>query len=218
MTKLTKEPRASLKNRSRLVHLGRDAEQSQRFVNVPPYRGSTVLYPDVATLKSRAQRYTYGTHGTPTTDALSSAWSDISGGAGTVLVPSGLSAIVVSLMAALGAGDHLLMTDSAYGPGRAFANATLRRMGIETTYYDPCIGAGIEALMRPNTRAILTESPGSQSLEIQDVPAIAEVAHAHGACVIMDNTWATPLFFPPHAHGVDMAVEARTKYPSGPPD
>ncbi len=215
MAKLTDETRASLKNRSRLVHLGREGEHSQRFVNVPPYRGSTVLYPDVATLKSRAQRYTYGTHGTPTTDALSSAWSDISGGAGTVLVPSGLSAIVVSLMAALGAGDHLLMTDSAYGPGRAFANATLRRMGIETTYYDPCIGAGIEALMRPNTRAILTESPGSQSLEIQDVPAIAEVAHAHGACVIMDNTWATPLFFPPHAHGVDMAVEAGTKYLSG---
>jgi cystathionine beta-lyase len=215
MTKLTEETRASLKSRSRLVHLGRDVEQSQGFVNVPPFRGSTVLYPDVATLKSRAQRYTYGTHGTPTTEALCSAWTDISGAAGTVLVPSGLAAIVVALMTALGAGDHVLITDSVYAPARAFANETLKRMGIETTYFDPTVGAGIEALMRANTKAVLTESPGSQTLEVQDVPAIAEVAHARGACVLMDNTWATPLFFPPHAHGVDMAIEAGTKYLSG---
>jgi len=215
MAKLTDQTRASLRSRSRLVHLGRDSEQSQGFVNLPPFRGSTVLYPDVATLKSRSQRYTYGTHGTPTTEALCAAWSDISGAAGTVLVPSGLSAIVVALMTALGAGDHLLMTDSAYAPARAFANKTLKRMGIETTYYDPEIGAGIAALMRPNTKAVLTESPGSQTFEIQDVPAIAEVARARGACVLMDNTWATPLFFAPHAHGVDMAIEAGTKYLSG---
>ena len=215
MAKLTDQTRASLRSRSRLVHLGRDSAQSQGFVNLPPFRGSTVLYPDVATLKSRKQRYTYGTHGTPTTEALCAAWSDISGAAGTVLVPSGLSAIVVALMTALGAGDHLLMTDSAYAPARAFANATLKRMGIETTYYDPEIGAGIAGLMRPNTKAVLTESPGSQTFEIQDVPAIAEVAHAHGACVLMDNTWATPLLFSPHAHGVDMAIEAGTKYLSG---
>src|SRR5271157_5028528 len=215
MTKLSPETRASLRSRTRLVHLGRDSEQSQGFVNLPPFRGSTVLYPDTATLKSRNQRFTYGTHGTPTTEALCAAWSDISGAAGTVLVPSGLSAIVVALMTALGAGDHLLMTDSAYAPARAFANKTLKRMGIETTYYDPEIGAGIAALMRPNTKAVLTESPGSQTFEIQDVPAIAGVAHAHDACVLMDNTWATPLFFAPHAHGVDMAIEAGTKYLSG---
>jgi cystathionine beta-lyase len=215
MTKISDQTRASLRGRTRLVHLGHDSEQSQGFINLPPFRGSTVLYPDVATLKSRAQRYTYGTHGTPTTDALCSAWSDIAGAAGTVLVPTGLAAIVVALMTALSAGDHLLMTDSAYGPSRTFANKTLKRMGIETTYYDPCIGPGIAALMRPNTRAVLTESPGSQTLEIQDVPAIAEVAHARGACVIMDNTWATPLFFAPHAHGVDLAAEAGTKYLSG---
>ena len=213
--KLTDETRASLKSRTRLVHLGRDREQSQGFVNLPPFRGSTVLYPDASTLKSRQQRYTYGTHGTPTTEALCAAWTDIAGAAGTVLVPSGLAAIVVALMTALSAGDHLLVTDSAYAPARAFANATLKRMGIETTYYDPEIGAGIEALMRPNTKAVLTESPGSQSFEIQDVPAIAEIARAHGACVLMDNTWATPLFFSPHAHGVDMAIEAGTKYLSG---
>ncbi len=215
MKKLTDEAKHKLRSRSRLVHLGRDAETTLGFVNVPPFRGSTVLFPDVATLKSRKQRYTYGTHGTPTTDALSEAWSAISGAAGTVLVPSGLAAIVVSLMTALSAGDHLLMTDSAYQPARNFCNATLKRMGVETTYYDPLVGSGIAALMRPNTKAVFVEAPGSQSLEVQDIPAIAAAAHAHGACVVADNTWATPLFFSPHAHGVDMAVEAGTKYLSG---
>jgi cystathionine beta-lyase len=215
MAKLSDETRANLRRRSRLVNLGRDAEFSQGFVNVPPFRGSTVLYPDVATLKSGAQRFTYGRRGTPTTAALSSAWTDLSGAAGTVLVPSGLAAIAGSLMTALGAGDHLLMSDSVYGPGRIFADKTLSRMGIETTYYDPCAGAAVEALMRPNTRAVFTESPGSNTFEVQDIPAIAEVAHAHGACLILDNTWATPLFFSPHAHGADMAVEAGTKYLSG---
>ena len=215
MAKLTDETRASLRRRSRLVNLGRDAGFSQGFINVPPFRGSTVLYPNVATLKNRAQRFTYGTRGTPTTEALCSAWTDVCGAAGTVLVPSGLAGIVVALMTALSAGDHMLMTDSVYEPSRAFADKALRRFGIETTYYDPTIGAGIDALMRPNTRAVLTESPGSQTLELQDIPAIAEVAHARGACVILDNTWATPLFFSPHAHGVDLAVEAGTKYLSG---
>jgi cystathionine beta-lyase len=215
MAKLTDETRAKLGRSSRLVNLGRDAEYSQGFINVPPFRGSTVLYPDVATLKSRAQRFTYGTRGTPTTEALCSAWSDLSGAAGTVLLPSGLAAVVVALMTALSAGDHLLMTDSVYEPSRAFADKALRRFGIETTYYDPTIGAGIDALMRPNTKAVLTESPGSQTLELQDIPAIAEVAHARGACVILDNTWGTPLFFSPHAHGADLTVEAGTKYLSG---
>jgi len=215
MKKLTNETRKTLRGRTRLVHLGRDSETSQGFVNLPPFRGSTVLYPDVATLLSRNQRYTYGTHGTPTTDALKEAWTDISGAAGTVLVPSGLAAIAVALMTALSAGDHLLMTDAAYRPARNFADVSLKRMGVETTYHDPAIGAGIAELMRPNTRAIFTEAPGSQSLDMQDVPAIAAAAHAHGVCVIMDNTWATPLFFSPHAHGVDMAVEAGTKYLSG---
>jgi cysteine-S-conjugate beta-lyase len=215
MKKLTDETRKTLRGRSRLVHLGRDTEQSQGFVNMPPFRGSTVLYPDVATLHSRKQRYTYGTHGTPTTDALKEAWTDISGAAGTVLVPSGLAAIIVALMTALNAGDHLLMTDAAYRPARNYAQMSLTRMGIETTYYDPAIGAGIAELIRPNTKAILTEAPGSQSLDMQDIPAIAAAAHARGVCVIMDNTWATPLFFSPHAHGADMAVEAGTKYLSG---
>ena len=182
---------------------------------MPPFRGSTVLYPDVAALKSQEQRYAYGRHATPTTDALCAAWTDLSGAAGTVLVPSGVAAVAGALITALSAGDHLLMTDAVYSPSRGFANKTLKRMGIETTYYDPEIGAGIESLMRPNTRAVLIESPGSQSFEIQDAPAIAAVAHAHGACVLMDNTWATPLFFPPYAHGVDISIEFGTKYLSG---
>jgi cystathionine beta-lyase len=215
MAKLTDETRASLRRRSRLVNLGRDAEFSQGFINVPAFRGSTVLYPDVATLKNRAQRFTYGTRGTPTTEALCSAWTDLSGAAGTVLVPSGLAAVIVALMTALSAGDHLLVTDSVYEPTRTFADKALRRFGIETSYYDPTIGAGIDALIRPNTKAVLAESPGSQTLEVQDIPAIAEVTHSRGACMILDNTWATPLFFSPHAHGVDLAIEAGTKYLSG---
>jgi cystathionine beta-lyase len=212
---LTADTKSKLRFRSRLAQLGRDGQVSQGFVNVPPFRGSTVLYPDVATLKSRTQRYTYGTHGTPTTDALTEAWSDISGAAGTILVPSGLAAIAVALMTALAAGDHLLMTDAAYFPARNFAENVLARMGVETTYYDPMIGAGIADLLRPNTKAVFTEAPGSQTLTMQDIPAISDAAHARGVCVIMDNTWATPLFFSPHARGVDMAVEAGTKYLSG---
>jgi cysteine-S-conjugate beta-lyase len=201
--------------RTRLVHSGHDVETSRGFVNVPAFRGSTVLYPDAASLKNINQRYTYGTHGTPTTDALASAWSELAGAAGTAMTPSGLAAIAMALQAALKSGDHLLMTDSAYFPARRFAERVLRPLGIETTYYDPAIGAEIGALIRENTRAILTEAPGSQSLEMQDIPAIAEAAHARNVCVIMDNTWATPIFFPPHARGVDIAIEAGTKYLSG---
>jgi cystathionine beta-lyase len=215
MKKLSDETRKRLRGRSRLVHLGRDAEISQGFVNVPPFRGSTVFYPDVATLKSRKQRFTYGTRGTPTTEVLTEAWSEISGAAGTVLLPSGLAAIAVALMTALRAGDHLLMTDAAYFPSRNFAEKALRRMGVETTYYDPAIGAGIAELIRPETKAVLAEAPGSQSLEMQDIPAISAAARARGVCVIIDNTWASPLLFPPHARGADLAVEAGTKYLSG---
>jgi len=215
MAKLTDETRASLRRRSRLVALGRDGELSHGFVNLPAFRGSTVLYPDVETLKKGGQRFTYGRRGTPTTQALAAAWTDLSSAAGTMLVPSGIAAITSALMATLSAGDHLLMSDSVYGPSRFLANTTLKRLGIETEYYDPRIGAGIDELMRPNTTTIFAESPGSETFEVQDIPAIAAVAHARGACLILDNTWATPLFFPPHAHGVDIAIEAGTKYLSG---
>jgi cystathionine beta-lyase len=146
---------------------------------------------------------------------LCEAWSEIAGAAGTVLVPTGLFAIIASLTTALSAGDHLLMTDAVYQPARYYCDTILKRMGVETTYYDPAIGAGIGALMRSNTRAVFVEAPGSESLDMQDVPAIAAIGRERGACIIMDNTWATPLFFSPHAHGVDLAIDAGTKYLSG---
>ena len=216
MTKSTPQSREKMRARTKLVHAGRDPSEQFGFVNTPIYRGSTVLQPTLAALEQRhGKRFFYGTHGTPTTEALEAAWTEIAGAAGTVLTPSGLAAISLALLTALKAGDHLLVSDSAYLPTRTFCDGFLARMGVETTYYDPLVGAGIEALMRPNTRAVLVEAPGSQSFEMQDIPTIAEVAHAKNACVIMDNTWATPLFFPPHERGVDLAVEAGTKYLSG---
>jgi cystathionine beta-lyase len=215
MAKLSDETRKRLKSRTRLVTAGRNPEEQFGFVNTPIYRGSTVLYPDTASLKGPRPRFSYGTKGTPTTEALEQAWTDIAGAAGTVLAPSGLAAITLALMTALKAGDHLLVTDSAYLPTRHFCDTVLARMGVETTYYDPLAGAGVEEMIRANTTTILVEAPGSQSFEMQDIPAIAEVAHRNGMCVVMDNTWATPLFFPPHERGVDLAIEAGTKYLGG---
>lgn len=201
--------------RTRLVHLGRDPSEQHGFVNTPIYRGSTVLYPDTATFNARKARYTYGTQGTPTRESLESAWSGLAGAADTVLSPSGLAAVTVGLLAACEAGAHLLVPDSVYRPTRIFCDGFLTRFGVETTYYDPLIGAGIRDLFRPNTKAVFTEAPGSQTFEMQDIPAIAAAAHAWDACVLMDNTWATPLLFPPHERGVDIAIEAGTKYLSG---
>ena len=215
MSKLTKETKSGLREGTRLVHAGREPQDQYGFVNTPIYRGSTVLFPTVASLKDSDAPFTYGTKGTPTTKALEGAWTELSNAAGTVLAPTGLAAIALALMTAVKAGDHILVTDSAYGPTRHFCDTVLTRMGVKTTYYDPLLGAAIASLFRPDTTAVLVEAPGSQSFEMQDVPAIAQVAHAHGACVIMDNTWATPLFFPPHQRGVDLAVEAGTKYLSG---
>ncbi len=214
MSKSPSKP-ADLGERTRLVHAGRDPSEQHGFVNTPIYRGSTVLFPTTDDLLHRRGRYSYGTHGTPTTDALEKAWTDLTGAAGTVLAPSGLAAVTLALTSSLKAGDHLLVTDSVYRPTRIFCDGFLKKFGVETTYYDPLVGAGIESLIRPNTTAVLTEAPGSQSFEMQDIPAIAEVAHRHGAVVIMDNTWATPLLFPPHERGVDIAIEAGTKYLSG---
>lgn len=216
MPKTTEASRKNYAARTKLVHAGRNPDEQFGYVNTPIYRGSTVLFDTLDALEQRASaRFTYATHGTPTTEALENAWSEIAGAQTTVLTPSGLAAISLALLTALDSGDHVLITDSAYLPTRSFCDGFLSRMGIETTYYDPTFGAGIAALFKPNTRAVLVEAPGSQSFEMQDVPAIAEVAHERGACVIMDNTWATPLFFPPHARGVDLAIEAGTKYLSG---
>ena len=201
-----------LSERTRLVIGGRKPAEQFGFVNTPIYRGSTVLYPTYEELKARRQKFVYGTKGTPTILALEEAWADISGAAGTVLVPSGLAAIVVALQSCLKAGDHMLVTDSVYRPTRQYADGLLKRFGVETTYYDPLVGAGIADLMRPNTTVVFTEAPGSQSFEMQDIPAIVAAAHARDILVAMDNTWATPLFFDAHAFGVDLSVQAGTKY------
>jgi cystathionine beta-lyase len=201
--------------RTRLVHAGRDPWDQHGFVNTPVYRGSTVLFASTDDLMQRRGRYVYGTTGTPTTESLERAWTDLTGAAGTVLAPSGLAAVSLALMSCLKSGDHLLVSDSVYRPTRIVCDTVLKRFGVETTYYDPLIGAGIDGLLRPNTTAVFTEAPGSQSFEMQDIPAIAEAAHAREAVVLMDNTWATPLFFPPHERGVDLAIEAGTKYLSG---
>src|SRR3954468_422246 len=203
---------------TRLVTAGRVPSEQYGFVNTPIYRGSTVLYPTAEKFLKRDARYTYGTKGTPTTNSLEVAWTELCGAAGTVLVPSGLAAIAVALMSCLKAGDHLLVPDSVYRPTRNFCDTFLVRFGVETTYYDPLLGADIATLFKPNTRAVFTEAPGSLTFEVQDIPAIAAAAHARDMIVLMDNTWATPLFFPPHERGADIAIEAGTKYLSGSSD
>ncbi|WP_105372610.1 cystathionine beta-lyase [Neorhizobium huautlense] len=200
---------------TRLAHLGHDPLGYHGFVNPPVVHASTVLFPDSATMEKRSQKYTYGTRGTPTTDALCEALDELEGSAGTILVPSGLAAISVPFLAYLSAGDHALIVDSVYTPCRNFCNTMLTRLGVEIEYYDPEIGAGIEALIKPNTRLVHTEAPGSNTFEMQDIRAIADVAHKHHCVVTMDNTWATPLFFRPLDFGVDVSIHATTKYPSG---
>ena len=213
--KITQEAFSRLSDRTKLVYAGRDPSEQHGFVNTPIYRGSTVLSPTMEVLLNRTGRYIYGTQGTPTSDALERAWTEISKAAGTVCVPSGLAAVSVALLSCLKAGDHLLVTDSVYRPTRVFCDGLLKRFGVETTYFDPMIGEHIASLFKPNTKAVFTEAPGSQSFEVQDVPGIARVTHEHGAVVLMDNTWATPFFFSPHEKGVDLAIEAGTKYLSG---
>jgi cystathionine beta-lyase len=204
---------------TRVAHLGSDPARQHGAVNPPVYHASTIIFESVAELEAamsdRFADFRYGRLGTPTSRALETAMAELEGGTRAMLVPSGLAAIGIVLMASLKAGDHLLMTDSAYGPARHFASRVLTRFGVETTFYDPLAGPGIASLMRPNTRVVYLESPGSLTFEVQDVPALAAAAHAHGARVIMDNTWATPLFFRPLEHGVDVVVHAATKYIAG---
>lgn len=200
---------------TRITQLGRNPFDHYGFINTPTYRGSTVLFPTVEKLETLGQAYTYGTKGTPTTRALEEAWSELSGAHDTVLVPSGLAAIDLALLTATRAGAHILVTDSVYQPTRSFCDTILSKFGVVVEYYDPLIGKNISDLIRADTAAILVESPGSQTMEIQDVPAISNAAHEHDICVILDNTWATPLFYPPHQRGADIAIEAGTKYLSG---
>jgi cystathionine beta-lyase len=206
-----------LKAETALVTSGRDTRAQRGFVNPPVVRGSTVLYPSAEDLHAHRGEFHYGRHGTPTTRALQDALIALEGPncAGVGLAPSGLAAISTTLLAVLKAGDHLLVCDNSYRPTRNFSNGVLARYGVETTYYDPLIGAGIAGLFKPNTKAVVVEAPGSQSFEMPDIPAIAAVAHDKGALVIDDNTWATPLFHRSLDQGVDISMQAATKYIGG---
>jgi cystathionine beta-lyase len=206
-----------LKPATRVVTGGRDPFSYHGFVNPPVFHASTVLYPSAEDFLAHRGRYQYGRRGTPTSDALADALKELEGErcAGVALLPSGLAAVCTALLAVLAAGDHVLVADSVYLPTRIFCDGVLARCGVETSYYDPLMGEGIAALMRANTRAVYVESPGSLSFEVQDVPAIASVAHACGAIVLMDNTWATPLFFRALDKGVDLAIQSGTKYIGG---
>lgn len=207
----------NLKPDTRLVVAGRDSQANFGFVNPPVYHASTVLYPNAADLLAHRARYTYGRRGTPTTEALEDALRAIEGPncAGVVLVPSGAAAVSTALLSILSTGDHILVTDSVYRPTRNFCEGVLKRLGIETSYYDPLLGAGVASLFKQNTRAVFVEAPGSQSFEMQDIPAIANVARGKGATVLMDNTWATPLYFRALEKGVDISIQAGTKYIGG---
>ena len=202
---------------TRLAHLGYDPSSGAGFVNPPIVRGSTVLFPDTDTMMSGRQKYTYGTHGTPTTDALCAALNELEGSAGTLLLPSGLAAITVPFLTFLSPGDHALIVDSVYSPCRRFCETVLKRMGVEIEYYHPSVGADITALIKPHTRLVHTEAPGSNTMEMQDIGAIAAAAHGQNPEIVVtiDNTWATPLYFRPLDHGVDISMHAATKYPSG---
>ena len=200
---------------TRMVHAGRRPFDHHGFINPPLYRGSTVLYPDTASLTGKPPPYVYGRRGTPTMAALEEAIGELDGAAGCVISPSGLGAITAAILAYARAGDHVLVTDSVYRPTRHFCDSVLARLGIETEYYDPLMGGAIKALLKPNTRLVYTESPGSQTMEVQDIPAIAAAAHDHGALVLCDNTWGTPLYFAAIGKGVDVVIHAATKYITG---
>lgn len=199
-----------------LINAGRRPEEHFGLVNPPVYHGSTVTFPTVAALEaSNAAPFEgvhYGRTGTPTTFAFEEAVAALEGGERTVALPSGLAAIACTLLSFLEAGDHVLVTDSVYFPTRRLLGGALKRFGVKTTYYDPLIGGGIAELIRPETKVVFVESPGSLTFEVQDVPAIAEAAHARDITVVMDNTWSAGFYFQPFSHGVDVSIQAATKF------
>jgi cystathionine beta-lyase len=213
------EKEVIMKRDTQIVNLGRDPESHYGTVNPPVCHASTIVFPTVGELETRGKRpgkqLFYGILGTPTSFALEEAIAKLEGGYDTKVFPSGLAAIAVTLMTYLKTGDHLLMVDSVYGPTRRFCDNDLSRFGVEITYYDPLIGPRIAELFRVNTKVIYVESPGSNTFEIQDVPAISEAAKRKDIKVIMDNAWATPLYFKPFEHGVDISIQPVTKYISG---
>jgi cysteine-S-conjugate beta-lyase len=201
----------SLKPETRLVVAGREFGE-HGIVNPAVYHASTVLFPTVKSLHARDQEYTYGRKGTPTSRAVETSIAALEGGHACKVSSSGLAAISTTLLAFLKTGDHLLMTDAVYLPARQFCDTVLKRLGIETTYYDPVVGRGIAALIKHNTKVVYCESPGSQTMEVQDIPAIADVAHKKNCLVILDNTWSAGLYFNAFTHGCDVSIQAATKY------
>jgi cystathionine beta-lyase len=206
-----------MKKDTKIVNAGRSKKWTNGVVNPPVTRASTVVFNTVAemnnALKNRHnQTMVYGRRGTNTSFAFSDAMVDIEGGAGCALYPSGTAAITNAILAFVEQGDHILMVDSAYEPTRDYCDKILTKMGVTTTYYDPMIGTDIEALIRDNTRLIFLESPGSLTMEVQDVPAISDVAHKHDCIVMLDNTWGAGVNFKPFNYGVDVSVQAATKY------
>jgi cystathionine beta-lyase len=208
-----------MREETTVVHSGRHPEQHEGAVNPPVFHASTVLSKSVEEHRRRRRDWQqdlpitfYGRFGTPTIHSLQEAVATLEGGYRSVVYPSGLAACAGALLAFLSAGDHLLMVDNVYGPTRTLVGGILKRFGVTATFFDPLIGRGIESLIRPETRVIYLESPGSLTFEVQDVPAIAEAARKLGITVIMDNTWGTPLHFKPFAHGVDVSVHSATKY------
>lgn len=211
-----------MKDETKLVTAGRDPEGNFGVVNTPVYHASTILYPSLAALQeTHAARaagkrvVSYGRKGTPTTWSLEDAITALEGGYRCQVFPSGLAACSNAILAYVKSGDHVLITDSVYGPTRSFCNTVLSRFGVEVTYYDPLIGAGIADLIQPNTTVLYVEAPGSQTFEMQDIPTLSEAAHSKGLVVIMDNTWASPLFCKPFNLGVDVSIQAGTKYVVG---
>lgn len=201
-----------MKDDTKLTHAGRHPHENHGAVNTPVYHASTILFPTLADFDSRDRKYVYGRKGTPTTSTLEEAVSALEQAHGTVLAPSGLAAVTTTLMSFVEAGGHVLLTDSTYFPTRKFASGLLARLGIEAEYYDPLIGDGIESLIRPNTNLIWMETPGSLTFEMQDVPAIVAAAKKHGVPTAIDNTWSGGYFFKPLTLGVDVSVQAATKY------
>ncbi len=211
---------SSLADKTRAIVRGRAPEDHHGVVNTPVYRASTVLHPTVDAFEQRhdpsnKQRVVYGLLGTPSTFDLEEVIADLEGGHDAVLLPSGLAAITTALTTFLEPGDHVLIADTVYWPNRMFCDEHLRRLNVDVEYYDPMLGAKIASRIRPATKVIFLESPGSLTFEVQDIPAITAVARAHGVTTILDNTWATPVFLKPFSLGIDVSVHAATKYLSG---
>lgn len=204
---------------TRLVHAGSHPEMHRGVMNPPVFRGSTVLFPTLDAMEKASaeplEGVYYGRHGTPTSFALEEAVAELESADNAISVSSGLAAITVGLISFLGTGDHILIADTVYGPTRALCDRLLTRYGISVTYFDPLIGEAISNLFTPETKLVFTESPGSLTFEVQDIPAITEVAHEHGALVLLDNTWSGGLYFAPFDHGVDISIQAATKYIGG---